>query len=112
MTYDTATVRDWALKEAGSLALKALAEDMPGVRDAPKPEVVDWLVANDLDRLVESYRLSQRKIIHMTETRYSVIDNQYIAGCRCGWKGRYLDSRAAARAEGDEHLDKENAPAQ
>lgn len=99
------------MEVAGSLALEELAQDMPHVREASKPEVVEWLLVNGRDALTYSYQRSQRKIIHMTETRYSMIDNQYIAGCRCGWKGRYFDSRAAARAEGDEHLAEENAPA-
>ena len=54
-------LRDWALK-APALAMKALADDMPGVREAKKPQVVEWLMQHERERLAECRRLSTRGV--------------------------------------------------
>ena len=54
---DDATLHAWAMT-VGSLALKAMAHDMPYVRETKKPEVVAWLMEHRRDVLEDSRRLS------------------------------------------------------
>ena len=54
-------LREWAMDTAGSLTVKALADEMPGVHGARKTAVVEWLMGNDVERLAESRRLSTRR---------------------------------------------------
>lgn len=48
------TLRGWAIS-VDRTALAKIAEEMPGVRGAPKTDIIDWLLANDRERLTESY---------------------------------------------------------
>lgn len=54
-TVSEETLREWA-RYVPVLALKALADGMPGVTEAPRARVVDWLVANP-ETLIESRRI-------------------------------------------------------
>jgi hypothetical protein len=53
-------LREWAMN-APSLALKKLAADMPGVHEARKAEVVEWLLINEPAYLAEACRLSRSR---------------------------------------------------
>lgn len=57
---DYRMLREWASRHVGVLALKAMAEDMPGVHEAKKAAVLDWLIDNDPGVLAECYRLNER----------------------------------------------------
>lgn len=50
-------LREWADKHVPALALKAMAEDMPGVHAAKKADVLAWLLDNDPEVLAESRRV-------------------------------------------------------
>lgn len=56
-TDDDETLRAWALTVRNE-PLKAMAEDMPHVRDASKVEVVEWLLVHERRRLTESHRIT------------------------------------------------------
>ena len=51
----------WANRKS-VLGLKAIADDMPGVHSASKREVIDWLLANDRERLEESRHTEYRAL--------------------------------------------------
>ncbi len=57
MNPSTAVLTEWA-RTIRVEALKALAEDMAHVRDAPKAEVIEWLLEHERGRLIQSYRLT------------------------------------------------------
>lgn len=52
--YSDETLRGWALT-VDRTALMMLADEMPRVRSARKPKIIEWLLANDRERLTESY---------------------------------------------------------
>ena len=56
-------IKDW-LKGVGSLALKVFAEDMPSVRESPKPKVISWILADPeaLARAMESKRIEDTSL--------------------------------------------------
>lgn len=55
-----AELREWAAG-VDRLALAKLAEDMPRVREARKPDIIDWLLGytGTRARLAEAYRVEQ-----------------------------------------------------
>jgi len=54
---------DTWLKGVGSLALKALAEDMPNVRESPKLVVIEWILKDrpTRARAMESKRIEEAR---------------------------------------------------
>ena len=54
-------LRTW-MQGVGSLALKAMAEDMPNVRSASKPQVIEWILKDReaRGRATESMRIERR----------------------------------------------------
>jgi hypothetical protein len=61
---DTTTNLETWLKGVGSLALKAMAEDMPNVRESPKPKVIAWILQDEptRERAMESKRIDEERV--------------------------------------------------
>jgi hypothetical protein len=51
----------------------------------------------------------ERVQLHMTMTSRNYLFGEWVAYCRCGWTGSYLDRQEDSRSEGDRHLTEANA---
>lgn len=75
-TVTNAELRAWALG-LGKQALCALTSDPVRFRPTPKPELVDWLLANEREGLAESYRIESTAVARRTHNHTDDVTKPY-----------------------------------